>query len=100
VAQVAGRFAAGFDAIAARHPSWLRGPYGLGAMIAATPFEGAAATTRALLHALYERGVIAFSTGGSAARLRFLPPVAVIHDEQIDIALSLLEESLAELAPS
>ncbi len=100
VAQVAERFAAGFDAIAARHPGWLHGPYGLGAMIAATPFDGTATTTRDLLHALFERGVIAFSTGGRTARVRFLPPVAVIRDDQIDTALALLEESLAAVAPA
>lgn len=100
VAQVAERFVAGFEAIATRHPSWLRGPYGLGAMIAATPFAGAPDTTRALLGALYEHGVIAFSTGGSLARLRFLPPVAAIRDDQIDTALAVLEECLAEVAPS
>jgi 4-aminobutyrate aminotransferase-like enzyme len=51
-----------------------------------------------LLDALYARGVIAFSTGGALSRLRFLPPVAAIRDEQIDTALALLEESLREVA--
>ncbi len=98
VARVSRHFHTGLEAIASRHPHWLRGPYGLGAMIAATPFDGAAPTTRALLDALYARGVIAFSTGGALSRLRFLPPVAAIRDEQIDTALALLEESLREVA--
>lgn len=94
VAQVSRRFTQGFEAIAHRHPDWLRGPFGLGAMLAFTPFEGEKASTRRLLDALFERGVIAFSTGGPLARVRFLPPVAVIEDAEIDQTLEILEASL------
>ncbi len=66
-------------------------------MVAATPFDGSAATTRTLLDALFRRGVIAFSTGGALARLRFLPPVAVLRDDHVDTALSVLEDALEEV---
>lgn len=98
VAQVASRFTQGFEAIAARHPKALRGPFGLGAMLAFTPFDGDRATTRRLLDELFERGVIAFSTGGKLARVRFLPPVAVITDPEIDRVLEILEASLEAVA--
>jgi acetylornithine aminotransferase len=98
VAEVSQRFIAGFEAIRARHSDWLRGPYGLGAMLAFTPFEGGRETTRALLDDLFQHGVIAFSTGGPLARLRFLPPVGVIRDDEIDAVLAILEASLGRVA--
>ena len=98
VAQVSRRFVDGFEAIRSSHPGWLRGPYGLGAMLAFTPFEGARDTTRALLDDLFTHGVIAFSTGGPLARLRFLPPVGVIRDEDVDAVLAILEASLRRVA--
>lgn len=98
VAGVSGRFIDGFEEIRGRHPDWLRGPYGLGAMLALTPFEGARETTRALLDDLFTHGVIAFSTGGPLARLRFLPPVGVVRDEDIDAVLEILEASLGRVA--
>ena len=67
-------------------------------MLAFTPFEGEQTTTRRLLDELFERGVIAFSTGGSLARVRFLPPVAVIRDDEIDQVLEILETSLRVVA--
>jgi len=91
-------FVTGFDAIRTRHPNWLAPPYGLGAMVACTPFAGEASTTRALLGALFERGVVAFATGGSLSRLRFLPPVPALHDAEVDLVLDVLEASLADVA--
>lgn len=98
VAEVARRFVAGFESIAARHPGWLTGPWGLGAMVAFTPFPGHEGVARPLLEALFERGVVAFSTGGAVPRVRFLPPVPVLADAQIDRALEILEASLAAVA--
>ena len=98
VAGVSQRFVAGFEAIRRRHPDWLRGPWGLGAMLALTPFDGGRETTRRLLDDLFTHGVIAFATGGPLARLRFLPPVAVIRDEEIDTVLEVLEASLGRVA--
>lgn len=98
VAEVSRRFLDGFEKIRRRHPDWLRGPYGLGSMLAFTPFQGERSTTRRLLDALFEQGVIAFSTGGPLARVRFLPPVAVIRDEEIDLVLETLESALAAVA--
>ena len=98
MAEVSRRFTEGFDAIARRHPDWLHGPHGLGAMLAFTPFEGEKQSTRRVLDELFEQGVIAFSTAGVLSRVRFLPPVAVIQNEQIDTVLEILEACLAVVA--
>ena len=98
VAQVAQRFADGFAALSQAHPDRIRGPHGLGAMIAFTPFDGRKETTRRVLDELFERGVVAFSTGGAVSRVRFLPPVAVIRDDDIDRVLGILGDALAAVA--
>ena len=94
VAQVSRRFTDGFSELEKAHPDWLRGPFGLGAMLAFTPFDGSRASTRRLLDELFARGVVAFSTGGRVSRVRFLPPVGVIRDEDVDRVLEILEASL------
>ncbi len=98
IAQVHERFARGLEAIAARRPGVLAGPYGLGSMIAFTPFEGTAEQAKTVSLALFERGVIAFIAGQNPARVRFLPPVGAITDAQIDEVLGIVEETLVELA--
>jgi acetylornithine aminotransferase len=98
VMRVRRRFMSHLERIAAAHPDWLKGPYGEGAMIAFTPFDGSDGTAKKLLTDLFEAGVISFVCGGAPARLRFLPPVAVVTDEQIDTCCRILEEVLAKHA--
>lgn len=86
------------DRIAAAHPAWVKGSFGEGAMIAFTPFDGSDATAKKLLTALFDAGVIAFLCGGGPTRLRFLPPVAAITDDQIDTACRILEQTLSQHA--
>jgi 4-aminobutyrate aminotransferase-like enzyme len=96
--QVASRFAQRFDAIASRHPGWIKGPYGLGAMVAFTPFDGSDEKVKKVLHALYANGVIAFFNGSNPTRLRFLPPVPVLTDAHVDAVCDILEKTLAQVA--
>jgi acetylornithine aminotransferase len=84
------------DRIRAAHPDWIKGPFGEGAMIAFSPFDGAEATAKKLLNDLFEAGVIAFLCGANPTRVRFLPPVAAITDDQIDTACRILEQTLAK----
>jgi 4-aminobutyrate aminotransferase-like enzyme len=92
------RFMSHLERIAAAPPDWLKGPYGEGAMIAFTPFDGSDTTAKKLLTDLFDAGVISFVCGGAPARLRFLPPVAVVTDEHIDTCCRILEEVLAKHA--
>ncbi|MFN7904772.1 MAG: aminotransferase class III-fold pyridoxal phosphate-dependent enzyme [Pseudobdellovibrionaceae bacterium] len=68
---------------------------GMGLMIAFTPFEGKKEQVDALLKKLFQKGVIAFSCGKEPVRIRFLVP-AIIQDEDIDVALKIIEECLIE----
>jgi 4-aminobutyrate aminotransferase-like enzyme len=92
--QVHGRFVERFAGISAKHPSWLRGPFGLGGMIAFTPFNGTEVRTKRLLRELFDRGVIAFSTGANPNRVRMLPPIGVITDEQINAVCDILDAAM------
>jgi acetylornithine aminotransferase len=41
--------------------------------------------------------LICFLAGSEPARVRFLPPLAVVTDDQIDLALAILERALLRL---
>jgi acetylornithine/N-succinyldiaminopimelate aminotransferase len=79
------------EALAQRYPTLIEGPFGLGAMIAFTPFKGDAQKVAKFLHDLFEAGVIAFSTGSHPTRVRFLAPVGAITFAQIDQVIEIVE---------
>ncbi len=95
IMQVRKRFMAHLDRIRGQHPDWIHGPFGEGAMIAFTPFDGSDSTVKKLLTGLFDAGVVAFVCGSSPARIRFLPPVGVITDSDIDVVGAILESVLA-----
>ena len=97
IVEIHRRFADGFDAIAKRHPDTLTGPYGLGGMIAFTPMDGSVENAKAVVHALFDRGVIAFIAGHDPMRVRFLPPIGVMTDADIDAVLVIVEKTLAAM---
>ncbi|MEK2643786.1 aminotransferase class III-fold pyridoxal phosphate-dependent enzyme [Bdellovibrio sp. BCCA] len=68
---------------------------GMGLMIAFTPHDGKKESVNAFLNKLYQNGVIAFPCGKDPVRARFLVP-AIIQDEDIDIALKMIEKTLLE----
>ena len=65
-----------------------------------TPLDGSAASAKRVAHALFDAGVIAFVTGSEPARVRFLPPVGVITDDDIDAACAIVEQTMSQLADS
>lgn len=68
---------------------------GMGLMIAFTPFEGKKDQVEAFIKKLFNNGLIAFSCGKDPVRIRFLVP-AIINDQEIDLALSILEKTTLE----
>ncbi len=97
-AQLHARFVHHFNAIAARHPTWINGPYGLGGMIAFTPFDGSEKFAKLLLTELFDSGVLAFYNGANPTRIRFLPPLPILTEAHIDTVCTILEAALAKLA--
>ncbi|MEM7625469.1 MAG: aminotransferase class III-fold pyridoxal phosphate-dependent enzyme [Planctomycetota bacterium] len=98
IQRVHNRFVKHFRAIATEHPERLSGPFGLGGMIACTPFGGEPNKVRRLLTRLFDLGVIAFMAGAEPTRLRFLPPVPVVADKDIDAVCGILRLALDDIA--
>ncbi|QDU75660.1 Acetylornithine/acetyl-lysine aminotransferase [Bremerella volcania] len=94
IAEIYDRFVARFEAIHAKAPDRIRGPWGIGGMIAFTPLDGSPEAAKKVLHALYEAGVIAFVAGVDPARVRFLPPFISLSDEEITKVCDLVESVL------
>ena len=70
------------------------GPFGVGSMIAFTPFDGSADTVKGLLQRLFENGVIAFIAGSNPARIRFLPPVGAVTETDVENVCRILASVL------
>lgn len=88
------------EGIARRHPCLIEGPYGLGVMIAFTPFKGHAVSVNEFVQKLFEAGVMSFVAGSDPTRVRFLVPFCVVTDEDIAKAMAIVEETLVTFQPS
>ncbi len=92
------RFKGNLQKISDRHPDKLRGPYGIGAMVAMTVFNGDEAKSKAFTIKLFENGVLSFMAGGHpTTRVRFLMPVMVTEEKHIDEVCVLIEKTLQEM---
>jgi acetylornithine aminotransferase len=90
------RFVQHFERLSEKYPDGISGPWGVGGMIAFTVFDGSAERTKAFLNQLFEAGVIAFPAGGNPTRVRMLPPLLVLKDEDIDAVCDVIEKVLAD----
>ncbi|MCB1118361.1 MAG: aminotransferase class III-fold pyridoxal phosphate-dependent enzyme [Chlamydiia bacterium] len=91
-------FVKGLEAIAKKHPKMVSGPYGIGAMIAFTPFDGSKEKVLPFAQTLFESGVISFITGSEPLRIRFLIPAGALTLNDIDEALKIVEKTLVRNA--
>lgn len=96
-ARLHARFAAGLERIAERTSGAIRGPWGIGGMIALTPLEGRADQAKRLAELCFDEGLMGFVAGAEPTRLRFLPPLLAIDDAMIDRALELLGRAVGRL---
>lgn len=94
--QIRNRFVSHLEKIATKYPQHFEGPYGMGLMIACTPFNGDREKVIAYGQALFEAGVIAFIAGAEPTRIRFLVPAGGITPQQIDHVAKILEEELVK----
>lgn len=91
-------FKSKLEQIAREHPDWVKGPYGVGAMIAFTPFDGSAERALSLVQTAFKNGLICFIAGANPTRIRFLIPAAVIDEEDIDNVTIILRKTLEQEA--
>lgn len=88
------RFTQHLEAWARDYPHLVKGPFGIGCMIAFTPFNGDNHLVNRFVHALFEAGVIGFVAGGNPTRVRFLPPGGILQEEEIDQAMEIVKHTL------
>lgn len=78
--------------LASRYPDKIQGPFGMGTMVAFTPFQGNAESAAKLTLDLFDAGVLSFITGSNPTRVRFLIPPGVVQFHDIDRVISILEQ--------
>lgn len=90
------RFKSNLEKLATKHAGKLKGPWGIGAMVAMTVFDGDEAKTKAFTFKLFELGLMSFMAGASPARVRFLMPILSVTEQDIDQACAIIDRALAE----
>jgi 4-aminobutyrate aminotransferase-like enzyme len=98
IARLHAHFEKRLKEIEARQPGKIKGPFGIGAMVAFTVFDGSLDMTKKFLHALFEAGVISFYAGSAPFRVRFLIPAGAVSFEDIDAVSAILEKTLVDIA--
>lgn len=72
----------------------IEGPFGIGAMLAFTPFQGDGAKVTKFVHQLFEAGVMGFVAGANPTRVRFLIPIEGLTEEDVNQAMKIVETTL------
>lgn len=87
-------FTKNFEEIRKRNPQLIKGPYGLGSMIAFTPLDGEVKRVTKFGHDLFHAGVLSFICGKDPTRIRFLVPVGAVKPQDVDQVTAIVEELL------
>ncbi len=74
----------------------VNGPFGIGGMLAFTPFNGDPTRATALLIRLFENGLMGFITGNTPQRIRFLLPLGAVTKNDIEEAIQIIDKSISE----
>lgn len=77
----------------------VHGPYGIGSMVAFTPFDGDEARVKAFVLKLFHNGIIGFVAGLNPTRCRFLLPIGALTIEDIAPIMNILEKTITECMP-
>jgi 4-aminobutyrate aminotransferase-like enzyme len=84
------------ERLSQKHPSLIQGPFGIGCMIAFTPYDGSSQKTINYVHRLFDAGVLSFIAGSNPTRVRFLIPAGAVTFEDIDQAVKIIEQTLLQ----
>jgi 4-aminobutyrate aminotransferase-like enzyme len=93
------RFEEHFKRLEAKWPDRIRGPYGIGAMVIFTPFDGEAKHVARFVQDLFQAGVVSFVAGSHPTRVRFLIPAGVMTFEDVDAVMHIVENVLEKGRP-
>lgn len=91
-------FKANLEKLAKKHPNKLKGPYGLGAMVGMTVYNGDEPKTKAFTLKLFENGVLSFmASGHPTTRVRFLMPIMAVENKHIDDVCTIIDQTLSAM---
>ncbi len=82
--------------LADKYPDLIKGPFGIGSMIAFTPYGGDYQKVTQFAQRLFTNGVISFIAGMHPTRIRFLVPVGAISEKDIQEAMTIVEQTLLQ----
>lgn len=99
IAKLSHHFMASLEVLSKKYPHLIQGPFGVGCMIAFTPYDGSAQRATDFVHRLFDAGVLSFIAGANPTRVRFLVPGGVVTIEDIDRVVDLIEQTLLQTAP-
>jgi 4-aminobutyrate aminotransferase-like enzyme len=86
------------EKLVAKHPTKICGPFGIGAMVGTTVFNGDEAKSKAFTMKLFENGVLSFMAGGgNTTRVRFLMPIMAVETKHIDEVCAIMDKTLGEM---
>lgn len=91
------RFEEHFIRLEKKWPDRIQGPYGIGAMVIFTPFDGDPHRVAQFVQNLFHAGVISFVAGSHPTRVRFLIPAGVMTLEDVDAVMQIVENVLASV---
>ncbi|MFI5344376.1 MAG: aminotransferase class III-fold pyridoxal phosphate-dependent enzyme [Chlamydiales bacterium] len=74
----------------------LKGPYGIGAMIGCTPFNGEPEKVKEFAHKLFDNGIISFTAGFHPTRMRFLLPIGALDINHISSIMNIIGKTVEE----
>lgn len=92
-AQLEKQFKEGIQKLQKKYPEKISGVYGIGTMLAFTPYEGDLNKVTDYAHRLFDAGLITFITGQAPTRIRLLLSVA-ITEKDLENILNIIEKEL------
>lgn len=98
IAKLSAHFQNHLERLSKKFPNSLHGPFGIGAMIAFTPFDGSAEIANKFVRILYDEGVMSFVAGRDPTRVRFLIPAGIATEKDIDEVSGIIERTLIKVS--
>jgi acetylornithine/N-succinyldiaminopimelate aminotransferase len=96
IQRIQNHFSKNLTELAKKYPERIRGPFGIGAMVAFTPFDGSQKLVTQFVQDLFEAGVMGFIAGENPTRARFLVPAGAVTEQDIDTATSIIEKVISK----
>ena len=91
------KFSSELEALAKKYPQKIEGPWGIGAMVGMTLFQGNLEKSKEFTFKLFENGVLSFIAGSGPTRVRFLIPAGAVTETDIENVCKLVEKTLIEM---